>query len=93
MREILLNKFKASDDWGQPTDQLLELVGRAENARTGSFQLYHFDDPSDKRPLDTLGKIRWDKTAEDEETLDDGRKAQDRFVQHHGQRRPGHEDV
>jgi YidC/Oxa1 family membrane protein insertase len=73
VRLVVLNKFKAGDEWGQPTDQLLALI---PETRSGSFQLFHFDDSHDKWPLDTLGKIRWEKTHEDEVTLDDGRQRQ-----------------
>jgi YidC/Oxa1 family membrane protein insertase len=74
VRQIILNKFRAGDDWGQPTDRLLELLPLAENRRDGSFLLLHYDDPRDKRPLDTLAKRRWQMTHEGTETLDDGRQ-------------------
>ena len=73
VRSVLLNRFKAGDDWGRPTDNPLELVPDKENARAGSFQLYHYADPSDDAPRDTLGKVKWETGEKKIETDNDGK--------------------
>ena len=74
VRSVLLNRFKAGDDWGKPTDKPLELVPDKDNAHAGSFHLYHYADPAADAPLDTLGKVPWDPILEQTETLEDGRE-------------------
>jgi YidC/Oxa1 family membrane protein insertase len=61
-RSLTLNKFRQADDHGRPVDSPLELVPDAANRWQPSFLLLHFDvnDPNAERPLDTLGKVRWE---------------------------------
>jgi YidC/Oxa1 family membrane protein insertase len=73
VRSVLLNKFQAVDEMGQPMwenpktqriRKLLELVPDDPNG-TLSYALYHFDrhtadkDKAGDQPLDTLGNIEW----------------------------------
>ncbi len=71
--------------WAGPPGTMMKRPSRAcwnwcrrdLNIRSPSFLFYAFDvnDPTDDKPLDTLGRINWtvlDKKTE--ETLDDGRR-------------------
>jgi YidC/Oxa1 family membrane protein insertase len=81
VRSVVLNKFKAADDHGRPTQDLLELVPASANLQSPSYVLYGYDvkEPNDDRPLDTLGRSMWkvlgDKPVT-EDVLADGRKRQ-----------------
>jgi YidC/Oxa1 family membrane protein insertase len=70
VRSVVLNKFQQADLWGRPLwlDQEkkvpapLELVPDESNRLVPSNLLYHYDtsdSDSESRPLDTLGKVRW----------------------------------
>ena len=75
VRRVILNKFKAATDYGRPTDHVLELVPEKENAENGSFQLFHYADPTDDRqPLDTLGKEPWTPVEEKTEAIEGNRE-------------------
>ena len=66
LRSVILNKFKAADALGRPTDKLLELIPEKDNTAQSSYLLYHFDpnDSASERPLDTLGSVVWHQVGE-----------------------------
>ncbi|MFQ3593563.1 MAG: membrane protein insertase YidC [Gemmataceae bacterium] len=64
VRQVTLNRFKASDVDGRPTDQPLDLVPAEANRDEPSNLLYHCE-PGTDRPVDVLGRTRW-KAHEDE---------------------------
>jgi YidC/Oxa1 family membrane protein insertase len=66
VRSVILNKFKAADALGRPTDKLLELIPEQDNTAHSSYLLYHFDpnDSASERPLDTLGSVVWHQVGE-----------------------------
>jgi YidC/Oxa1 family membrane protein insertase len=69
VRSVVLNKFQQADELGLPVWQdpekkvprPLELVAGEANRESPSNLLYHYDvtDPSDDKPLDTLGRAEW----------------------------------
>jgi YidC/Oxa1 family membrane protein insertase len=77
---VLLNKFRATDLDGKPTDDMLELVPPDEYH--ASNLLYHFagkdatQDIALARPLATLGLIDWKPSPKEADTLEDGRQRQ-----------------
>jgi YidC/Oxa1 family membrane protein insertase len=88
IRQVVLNKFQQADDMGRPVwidkankvYQPLELVPEAANTRFPSFLFFHFGDVDQERPLDTLGREKWQVVREEgqksdvrEEELPDGR--------------------
>jgi YidC/Oxa1 family membrane protein insertase len=67
VRSLTFNDFGQATDLGQPDIQngervRMELIQAQENLLTPSFALYLFDPahPNATRPVDTLGKIKWD---------------------------------
>ena len=86
VRSVRFNKFQAADYLGRPewlneekTQPVpLELVPGPANEQTPSFLLYGYDvnDPTDDKPLDTLGRIDWEPGEKKTETLADGRRRQ-----------------
>jgi YidC/Oxa1 family membrane protein insertase len=80
VRSVVLNRFRAADEMGRPTNDPLELVPEELNKQFASYLLYAYDvrDPDNARPLDTLGHVVWkvlgDKVVE--QTLEDNRKQQ-----------------
>lgn len=87
VRSVVLNKFQTMDEDGRPVwiDKKkkiplpLELITDEANRRTPSNVLYHYDveDSLADRPLDTLGKRRWELVeGVVETTLPDGRTQQ-----------------
>ncbi|MCI0643122.1 MAG: YidC/Oxa1 family insertase periplasmic-domain containing protein [Gemmataceae bacterium] len=57
VQKLVLNRFKAANWLGQPTDNPLELV--TEDAEYPSYLMYHFQDPDSAHPVLTLGKQIW----------------------------------
>jgi YidC/Oxa1 family membrane protein insertase len=87
VRRIVLNKFQAADWLGRPdwidaqqrVPRPLELVSSDANEPAPSYLLNHYDvrDPTDDKPLDTLGRAQWKGDAKvTEDALEDGRKRQ-----------------
>src|SRR5262245_49935448 len=56
---VILNKFEEATRLGLPAKppQRLHLI--PEDDESPSNLLYHYAEPSDKRPLDTLGTLNW----------------------------------
>jgi YidC/Oxa1 family membrane protein insertase len=75
VQSVLLNKFQAADDRGQPEwldpdtkkkKKPLELVPAELNRLAPSFLLFSYDvnDPTDDKPRDRLGRIKWTLVGE-----------------------------
>jgi YidC/Oxa1 family membrane protein insertase len=62
VRSVWLNKFKAANDDGRPTGEMLELVPGEANRQVPAFLVYAFnpENPSADHPLDTLGRKKWE---------------------------------
>jgi YidC/Oxa1 family membrane protein insertase len=84
LRSLLFNKFQAADYLGRPewaddekkVPRPLELVPGLDNKQSPSFLLYAFDvnDPTDDKPLDTLGRITWTQRDKKSDETEDGRR-------------------
>jgi YidC/Oxa1 family membrane protein insertase len=59
VKQVILNHFKAADEWGLPEDRPLELVPEDANKEVPSNLIYHYVHPDDERPVDTLGRLEW----------------------------------
>lgn len=57
VRKIVLNRFKAANWRGQPTDRDLELI--QDDEFTPSFRMYHYVEPKDEHPVFGLGERIW----------------------------------
>jgi YidC/Oxa1 family membrane protein insertase len=82
VRSVLLNKFQAVDDMGQPmwedptTQKVRKLLELVPEDRYGavSFPMYHFErskaktDTAEEHPLPTLGEVEWTVVAPKEGT-------------------------
>ena len=64
VRRVTLNRFKASDVDGRPTDQPLDLVPPEANTHEPSNLLFHCE-PGTDRPVDVLGNTRWKATVDE----------------------------
>jgi YidC/Oxa1 family membrane protein insertase len=91
LRQLVLNKFKQATRMGRPdwldkaagTVKPLELLPAEANRDIPAFALYDYDsrDPTDERPLDTLGRVAWTVVGDkdrpvSEDRLPDGRLRQ-----------------
>src|SRR6185437_6054418 len=82
VNSVTLNKFQAANDLGQPSwknpektePRPLELVPARLNHESPSFLFYAFDvnDPTDDKPLDTLGRVNWKVLDKKPQTPEDG---------------------
>lgn len=68
VRKLTLNRFKAADWRGRPTDRLLELI--QDDPFAPSFRMYHYLKPLDENPVLGLGEKNW--KFEERKKLDDG---------------------
>lgn len=59
VRQLTLRNFEAADRFGLPTGQELRLLPREANRDIASNVVYHYRDPDDDQPLDTLGNLHW----------------------------------
>ncbi len=57
VRKLALNRFKAADWRGRPTDRLLELI--QDDEHSPSFRMYHYLQPNDENPVFGLGERIW----------------------------------
>jgi YidC/Oxa1 family membrane protein insertase len=57
VRRVTLNRFKAADWQGRPTDRELEIV--QDDEFNPSFRMYHYVQPKDKNPVFGLGEVIW----------------------------------
>lgn len=63
LESLTLNQFQAADKWGKPEEQSdgqqvpLTLVPGTDGIP--SYLVYHYAQPGDKRPVDTLGNLIW----------------------------------
>src|SRR5207253_1584875 len=69
VRQVILNRFKAANWRGQPTDQPLELIQDDEFAP--SFRMYVYEDPQAENPVFGLGEHIW-KVEKEKVTTEDG---------------------
>jgi YidC/Oxa1 family membrane protein insertase len=62
VQRLVLTQFLAADRMGRPVggDVKLELIPSEFNIAEPSFLLYHYANPEDEHPVDTLGKIEWE---------------------------------
>lgn len=57
VRRVALNRFKAADWRGKPTEHTLELIQDDEFA--SSYRMYHYEEPGDDNPVLGLGEKTW----------------------------------
>ena len=63
VRKVTLNRFKAANWRGQPTDSDLELV--QDDEFTPAFRMYHYLEPKDEHPVFGLGEKVWKLESKD----------------------------
>jgi YidC/Oxa1 family membrane protein insertase len=64
VRQVTLNRFRAADMDGRPTDQRFDLVPAEANREEPSNLLFHCE-PGTDRPIDLLGKSLWKHTIDE----------------------------
>jgi YidC/Oxa1 family membrane protein insertase len=57
VRKVVLNRFKAADWRGRPTDREFQLI--QDDVFAPSYRMYHYLDPTDKNPVFGLGDAIW----------------------------------
>lgn len=67
VRRVVLNRFKAADWRGRPTDRELEII--QDDEFSPSFRMYHYENPGDDNPVFGLGEKIW--TFEGKEIIKD----------------------
>lgn len=70
VRRVVLNRFKAADWRGLPTDRGLELI--QDDGIAPSFVMYAYEDPADKHPVFGLGEKIWTFKRKDTIKDDEG---------------------
>ncbi|MGL4552556.1 MAG: membrane protein insertase YidC, partial [Gemmataceae bacterium] len=69
VRRVTVNTFRAADQDAKPTNDPLDLVPADANTDEPAHLLYHFDGPDAKRPVDTLGTVRWQTKGVEKEQV------------------------
>src|SRR5262249_33629050 len=59
VESVFLTQFKAANEMGRPENRMMELVPADLNRATPSFCLFHYANPDDPQPVETLGIIDW----------------------------------